>query len=473
MRVYDRHFIGGSWIESAGRETRTVINPATEEAVAWLTLGNAQDVDTAVTAARDAFERYGARPVADRIQLLERIVGEYQARAGDLAKAVSEEMGAPISFAQAAQVAAGLGQIMGTLAALRDFPFEEQVDGARILHEPIGVVGLITPWNWPLNQICAKIAPALAAGNTIILKPSEETPGCAVILAEILEKAGVPAGVFNLVHGDGPGVGSAMSRHAGVDMISFTGSTQAGILVAQAAAPTVKRVHQELGGKAANLVLPGADLASILPLTVQGVLANSGQSCIAPTRILVHEAELEAATAIIAAIMQAVDVGSPDQPGLHIGPVVNKAQFEKIQHLIDSAIDEGATLVVGGPGRPEGLDRGYFVRPTLLAGVHPGMRIFREETFGPVATITSYRDLDEAVCLANDTVYGLSAVISGDPAKAAAVAPRIRAGIVTINMWASGMTTPFGGYKQSGNGREGGKYGLADFMEVKAVLGAA
>jgi len=473
MRVYDRHFIGGSWIESAGRETRTVINPATEEAVAWLTLGNAQDVDTAVTAARDAFERYGARPVADRIQLLERIVGEYQARAGDLAKAVSEEMGAPISFAQAAQVAAGLGQIMGTLAALRDFPFEEQVDGARILHEPIGVVGLITPWNWPLNQICAKIAPALAAGNTIILKPSEETPGCAVILAEILEKSGVPAGVFNLVHGDGPGVGSAISRHAGVDMISFTGSTQAGILVAQAAAPTVKRVHQELGGKAANLVLPGADLASILPLTVQGVLANSGQSCIAPTRILVHEAELEAATAIIAAIMQAVDVGSPDQPGLHIGPVVNKAQFEKIQHLIDSAIDEGATLVVGGPGRPEGLDRGYFVRPTLLAGVHPGMRIFREETFGPVATITSYRDLDEAVRLANDTVYGLSAVISGDPAKAAAVAPRIRAGIVTINMWASGMTTPFGGYKQSGNGREGGKYGLADFMEVKAVLGAA
>jgi aldehyde dehydrogenase (NAD+) len=292
-----------------------------------------------------------------------------------------------------------------------------------------------------------------------------------MILAEVLEAAGVPAGVFNLVNGDGPGVGAALSSHAQVDMVSFTGSTRAGIAVAQAAAATVKRVHQELGGKAPNLVLEGADLGAVLPPTVHGVLANSGQSCIAPTRLLVAETQAADAVGVVKGIMEATATGDPAAMGAHIGPVVNKAQFDKIQDLIQSAIDEGATLVTGGPGRPEGQDVGYFIRPTLLADVTPAMRIWREEVFGPVATITTYRDEDEAVRLANDTDYGLSAAISGDPAQAARVAPRLRAGLVTVNGWAGGGGTPFGGYKQSGNGREGGKYGLADFLELKTLVG--
>jgi aldehyde dehydrogenase (NAD+) len=381
-------------------------------------------------------------------------------------------MGAPIGFAQAAQVPAGLGYFMTTLKALGEFQWEERVGKARVVHEPIGVVAMITPWNWPLNQICAKVAPALAAGDTMILKPSEEAPACAAILAEILHEAGVPAGVFNLVNGDGPGVGAALSAHKGVDMVSFTGSTRAGIAIAQAAAPTVKRVHQELGGKAPNLVLEGADLATVLPPTVAGVLANSGQSCIAPTRLLVHTSQVEAATGVIKTMMEATPVGDPMEMGGHIGPVVNKAQFEKIQGLIQTAIDEGATLVTGGVGRPDGRNAGFYVKPTLLADVTPQMRIFREEIFGPVATITSYADRDEGVALANDSDFGLSATISGDPAEAAKVAPRLRAGLVTINSWSPDIAAPFGGYKQSGNGRENGKYGLTDFMEVKTVIGA-
>ncbi len=339
------------------------------------------------------------------------------------------------------------------------------------MHEPIGVCGLITPWNWPLNQICAKVAPCIAAGNTMVLKPSEEAPGNAVILAEILDAAGVPAGVFNLVNGDGPGVGAALSSHRHVDMVSFTGSTRAGIAVAQAAAPTVKRVHQELGGKAPNLVLKGADLPQVLPPTVQGVIANSGQSCIAPTRLLVHESQVSDATAVVKNILEATRVDAADVEGGHIGPVVNKAQYEKIQGLIQSAIDEGATLVTGGTGRPDGRNSGFFVKPTLLTDVTPQMRIYREETFGPVATITAYGDADDAIEMANDTEYGLSATISGDPAEAAKVAPLLRAGLVTINAWGPGGGTPFGGYKQSGNGREGGKYGIADFMEIKTIVG--
>jgi aldehyde dehydrogenase (NAD+) len=336
----------------------------------------------------------------------------------------------------------------------------------------VGVVAMITPWNWPLNQICAKVAPSLAAGNTMILKPSEEAPSNAAILAEILEKAGVPKGVFNLVNGDGPGVGAALSSHKGVDMVSFTGSTRAGIAVAQAAAATVKRVHQELGGKAPNVVLEGADLATVLPPTVQGVLANSGQSCIAPTRLLVHQSQKDAAVQTVKAIMESAAVGDPAEMGAHIGPVVNKAQFEKIQGLIQSAIDEGATLVTGGTGRPDGRNAGFFVKPTVFSDVTPEMRIYREETFGPIATITTYESGDQAIAMANDTDYGLSATISGDPAEAAKIAGRLRAGLVTINAWSGGGGTPFGGYKQSGNGREGGKYGLADFMELKTIVGA-
>jgi aldehyde dehydrogenase (NAD+) len=468
-----QHYIDGQLVDSEGGRTHQVINPATEQPVTEVTLGSAADVDKAVAAARRAFATFSQTSVAERAQLLERVIEAYKARIPDLAKAVSEEMGAPIGFAQAAQVPAGLGYFMSTLKALGEFQWEERIGKARVVHEPIGVVAMITPWNWPLNQICAKIAPALAAGDTMILKPSEECPSCAMILAEVLDAAGVPAGVFNLVNGDGPGVGAALSAHRGVDMVSFTGSTRAGIAVAQAAAPTVKRVHQELGGKAPNLVLEGADLAQVLPPTVQGVLANTGQSCIAPTRILVHKDQLEQATEVVRQIMQSAQVGDPAEMGAHIGPVVNRAQFDKIQELIQSAIDEGATLVAGGPGKPDGRNAGYFVKPTVLAGVTPDMRIWREETFGPVATITSYDTAEQAIELANDTDYGLSATISGDPAKASEVAPKLRAGLVSINSWTGGNGTPFGGYKQSGNGREGGKFGIADFLEVKTIVGEA
>ncbi|WP_203311191.1 aldehyde dehydrogenase family protein [Sphingomonas beigongshangi] len=471
MHRHLQHFIDGAWVDSDGGRPHAVIDPATEQPVTEITLGSDADVDRAVAAARRAFEDYARTDVETRAALLDRIAEGMKARTADLAKAISEEMGAPIAFAAGGQVPAGLGHFLATAKALRAFPFEERIGKARVVHEPLGVVAMITPWNWPLNQICAKVAPALAAGDTMVLKPSEEAPRCAMILADILHEAGVPAGVFNLVNGDGPGVGAALSRHRDVDMVSFTGSTRAGIAVAQAAAATVKRVHQELGGKAPNLVLEGADLAATLPPTLQGVLANSGQSCIAPTRLLVHDSQVAEATGIAKAIFDGVAVGDPAEAGAHIGPVVNRAQFDKIQGLIQSAIDEGATLVAGGPGRPDGRNAGYYIRPTLFADVTPDMRIAREETFGPVATITRYRDLDEGVRLANDTDYGLSAAISGDPAAAAQVAPRLRAGLVTINSWSPAPGAPFGGYKQSGNGREGGKFGIADFMEVKTIIG--
>ncbi|MEP7004443.1 MAG: aldehyde dehydrogenase family protein [Sphingomonas bacterium] len=471
MKSYLRQYIDGAWVESEGGTRHEVIDPASEQPCTEITLGTAADVDKAVAAARRAFETYSQTTVAERAALLGRVIDEYKARIPDLAAAISQEMGAPIGFATAAQAPAGLGHFLSTLKALNDFQFEERLGRARVVHEPLGVVAMITPWNWPLNQICAKVAPALAAGDTMVLKPSEESPACAMILAEVLEKAGVPAGVFNLVNGDGPGVGAALSSHKDVDMVSFTGSTRAGIAVAQAAAATVKRVHQELGGKAPNLVLEGADLAAVLPPTVAGVLANSGQSCIAPTRLLVHSSQVGEATQIVKTMMEATQVGDPSVMGAHIGPVVNKAQYEKIQGLIQSAIDEGATLVTGGTGRPDGRNAGFFIKPTLFTGVTPDMRIAQEETFGPVATITAYDSQDEAVRIANDTPYGLSATISGDPAAAARVAPRLRAGLVTINSWAPDGGGPFGGYKQSGNGREGGKYGLTDFMEVKTIVG--
>ena len=471
MKSYLKHYIDGAWVESEGGTRHAVIDPATEQPCTEITFGSAADVDKAVAAARRAFESYSQTSVADRAALLGRIIEEYKARIPDLAAAISQEMGAPIGFATAAQAPTGLGHFMSTLKALNEFQFEERLGRARVVHEPLGVVAMITPWNWPLNQICAKVAPALAAGDTMVLKPSEESPACAMILAEVLEKAGVPAGVFNLVNGDGPGVGAALSSHKDVDMVSFTGSTRAGIAVAQAAAATVKRVHQELGGKAPNLVLEGADLAAVLPPTVAGVLANSGQSCIAPTRLLVHSSQVGEATQIVKTMMEATQVGDPSVMGAHIGPVVNKAQYEKIQGLIQSAIDEGATLVTGGTGRPDGRNAGFFIKPTLFTDVTPDMRIAQEETFGPVATITAYDDQDEAIRIANDTPYGLSATISGDPAAASKVAPRLRAGLVTINAWAPDGAGPFGGYKQSGNGREGGKYGLIDFMEVKTVVG--
>jgi aldehyde dehydrogenase (NAD+) len=471
MDSYLKQYINGAWVDSIGGKRHEVISPSTEEACTEITLGSAADVDAAVKAARTAFKSFSKTTREERLALMGRIVEEYKKRMPDLARSMAMEMGAPISFASTAQVGAGIGAFMGTIAALEGFVYEEQMGAAKIVYEPMGVVGLITPWNWPINQIALKVAPCIAAGNTMILKPSEECPGNAAIFAEILDAAGVPAGVFNLIQGDGPGVGTAISTHPGVDMVSFTGSTRAGILVAKNAADTVKRVHQELGGKSPNLVLPGSDLKAVLPPTVSGVIVNSGQSCISPARILVHKDQEAEAVGVIKAMFEGTQVGDPMTEGGHIGPVVNKAQYEKIQGLIQSGIDEGAKLEAGGTGLPSNVNRGYYVRPTIFSGVTPNMRIAKEEIFGPVAAVISYQDLDEAIEIANDTEYGLSAAISGDPAKAAEVAPKLRAGMVAINNWGPTPGAPFGGYKQSGNGREGGLFGLKDFMEVKSISG--
>jgi aldehyde dehydrogenase (NAD+) len=471
MDSYLKHYINGQWVDSIGGTRHLVISPSTEEPCTEITLGTKADVDAAVAAAKEAFKTFSQTTREERLALMGRIVEEYKKRGEDLAKSMANEMGAPVSFAQMAQVGAGIGGFMGTMAALKDFSFSEQHGANLVVYEPIGVVGMITPWNWPLNQIALKVAPAIAAGNTMVLKPSEECPGNAAIFAEILHAAGVPAGVFNLVQGDGVGVGSAISAHPDIEMVSFTGSTRAGILVAKSAADTVKRVHQELGGKSPNLVLPDADFATVLPPTVQGVLINTGQSCIAPTRILVHKDREAEAVGFIKGMFEATPVGDPLQEGMHIGPVVNKTQYEKIQGLIQSAIDEGATLETGGTDRPADMNRGYYIKPTVFSGVTPNMRIAKEEVFGPVATVMTYNTLEEGIAIANDTEYGLSAVISGSPESAAAVAPKLRAGMVAINSWGPAPGAPFGGYKQSGNGREAGLFGLKDFMEIKAISG--
>ena len=472
MKSYLKHYIDGRWVASDGGTRHDVINPATEQPCTEITLGSAADVDKAVAAARRAFDSFSRTSVEDRIALLEAILAEYRTRAADMAEAIATEMGCPISMARTAQVGSGIGHLTAAIAALRDFPFEEQIGANKVVHEPIGVVALITPWNWPLNQIVAKVAPALAAGNAMILKPSEEAPGCAAIFAEVIDAAGVPAGVFNLVQGDGPGVGTALAAHPGIDMVSFTGSTRAGIMVAKNAADTVKRVHQELGGKSPNIILEGAPLDQAVPAGLMGVLLNSGQSCIAPTRMLVHRSQAEEAAAIAKQVMAATGTGDPLTEGRHIGPVVNKAQWDKIQGLIRKGLEEGAKLETGGPGRPDGMETGYYVRPTLFSSVTNDMTIAREEIFGPVVTIIAYEDDEDAIRIANDTDYGLSAVISGDPARARAFVPRLRAGMVYVNAGNPDPNVPFGGYKQSGNGREYGKYGLAEFMEVKSVIGA-
>ena len=465
-------YIDGAWVASDGGRRHQVIDPATEQPVTEITLGSAADVDRAVGAARRAFDSFAQTTPEDRAALLDRIVALYQARIPDLARAISAEMGAPIGFAQAAQVPAGLGHLYATAQALRAFPFSERVGKARVVHEPVGVVALITPWNWPLNQICAKVAPALAGGNTMILKPSEEAPSCAMILAEILHEAGVPAGVFNLVNGDGPTVGAALSRHPDVDMVSFTGSTRAGIEVARAAAPTVKRVHQELGGKSANILLPDADIAAAAAAGLRAVVSNAGQSCNAPTRMLVPNERRDEAIAALADAAATIRIGDPTT-NPDIGPVVSRSQFDRIQHLIEAGIAEGATLVAGGPGRPEGLDMGFFVQPTVFADVTNDMVVAREEIFGPVLSVIGYDTVDEAITIANDTPYGLAGYIQGtDEALIAEVASRLRVGQVLINQPHPDGMAPFGGYKQSGNGREWGDFGFEAFLEVKAVLGA-
>jgi len=471
MDSYLQHYIDGKWTDSDGGSRREVVNPATEEVTSEVTLGTAADVDKAVKAARRAFESFSQTSKADRVALLGRIIEEYKMRIPDIAKAISQEMGAPITLSQTAQAGSGMGHLASTLEALQGFEFEESTGKNKVVYEPIGVVALITPWNWPMNQIVAKVAPAIAAGNAVILKPSEQTPGSAAIFAEVMDAAGVPAGVFNLVQGDGPGVGTALAQHPDIDMISFTGSTRAGILVAKNAADTVKRVHQELGGKSPNIILPGTPLDVALPGGAYGVLLNSGQSCIAPTRMLVHRSQYEEAIEKLKGIFGAKAVGDPASEGDHIGPVVNKAQYDKIQGLIQTGIDEGARVVVGGPGRPEGKDKGYYVKPTVLADVSNDMKVAREEIFGPVLVVIPYDTLEEAVEIANDTPYGLGAYIAGNPAVAKDIVRKIRAGSVFVNAGGIDFNSPFGGYKQSGNGREFGKFGIEEFLETKSVIG--
>jgi aldehyde dehydrogenase (NAD+) len=472
MREYLKFYIDGQWVDPVELKTLDVENPATQEVVGKIALGSAADVDKAVKAARKAFDSWSRTSREERLEVLGRILAEYQKRFGDLATAVTEEMGAPASLAQRAQVPAGMGHLATAAHILKDFKFEDDRGQTMIVKEPIGVCSFITPWNWPLNQIACKVAPAIATGCTMVLKPSEVAPFSGQIFAEIMHAAGVPAGVFNLVHGDGLGVGVPLSSHPEVDMVSFTGSTRAGIEVAKNAAPTVKRVHQELGGKSPNIVLDDDLLSKGVARGVGHMMTNSGQSCNAPTRMLVPSTRMGEAIAAAKEAAEQITVGDPNGNAT-MGPVVSKLQWDKIQTLIKKGIEEGATLVTGGPDRPDGIDKGWFVKPTVFANVTNDMTIAKEEIFGPVLSILGYETVDEAVQIGNDTEYGLAAYVNGaDIAKAREVASRLRAGQVSINGGAD-MTAPFGGYKMSGNGREWGDFAFHEFLETKAILGYA
>ena len=465
-------YIDGRWVEPVEARPLDVIDPSTEQSIARIALGGPKDVDAAVAAARRAFETFSQTTREQRLALLRSIAAAYQKRYAEMAKTISQEMGAPFWLSNAAQAATGLGHLNEAIKVLETYEFEELKGTTLIRREPIGVCGLITPWNWPVNQIMCKVAPALAAGCTVVLKPTEVAPLNAILVAEILHEAGVPAGVFNLVNGDGPTVGQAIASHPGIDMVSFTGSTRAGVLVAKAAADTVKRVTQELGGKSANIILDDADLATAVAGGMMGCALNSGQSCNAPTRMLVPAKLQDQAIAIAKGVAEGLAVGPAFGEGTRIGPVVSEVQWKKIQGLIQKGIDEGATLVTGGTGRPAGLERGYFVRPTVFANVRNDMTIAREEIFGPVLSILPYRDEDEAVRIANDTQYGLAGYVSSkNVERARNVAKRLRAGQINVNGAQPDFTAPFGGYKQSGNGREWGQFGFEEFLEVKAITG--
>ncbi|MGE0625875.1 MAG: aldehyde dehydrogenase family protein [Pseudomonadales bacterium] len=472
MENTQKFYINGEWVAPSTKDTLDVINPATEEPIATIAMGGKADVDKAVAAAKAAFVTFSQTSVDERAALLGRIIEAYKARMADIAATVSQEMGAPIGLANAAQAPAGLGHLMYALNALKSFSWEEDAGKARIVREPIGVCGLITPWNWPLNQIAAKVGPAIAAGCTMVLKPSEIAPLNAIIFAEVMHEAGTPPGVFNLINGDGPTVGVAMSSHPDIDMMSFTGSTRAGISVAQEAAKTVKRVAQELGGKSPNVILDDASFPEVVARDTFGVCMNTGQSCNAPTRMLVPASRMAEAAAIAKATAEQIKVGDPSNPETQIGPVVSETQYNKVQALIQKGIDEGAKLETGGLGRPDGLNRGYFIRPTIFSDVRNDMTIAQEEIFGPVLSLIPYADEDNAVEIANDTVYGLSAYVSsGNLEHAAKVGRKIRAGNVHLNGAGVDPGAPFGGYKQSGNGREFSKWGLEEFLETKALLG--
>jgi aldehyde dehydrogenase (NAD+) len=465
-------YIDGKWIEPAAPSWFEMVDPATEASIGRLALGNAADVDRAVTAGRRAFTGYSAVSVADRIDLLRRIVTIYERRYDEFAEAMRVEMGAPIAFARKGQAARGPAHMNTLIGVLEHFEFEERRGTTRLRLEPIGVCGLITPWNWPINQIVVKIAPALAAGCTMVLKPSEYSPLSALLFTEVLDEAGVPAGVFNLVNGDGPGVGAAIAAHPGIDMVSFTGSTRAGILVAKMAAETVKRVAQELGGKSANILLDDVSLDDAVTRGVAACFTNSGQSCSIPTRMLVPRHLMSDAAQIAKRAAETYSVGPTDSDATQLGPLVNRNQFDRVQTLIQRGIDEGARLVAGGTGRPQGLEKGFFVKPTIFADVTPGMTIAREEIFGPVLSIMPYDTEAEAIEIANGTDYGLAAYVqSGSLSRARKVGRALRAGGVHLNYPAADFTAPFGGYKQSGNGREWGEAGLREYLETKSMVG--
>ena len=472
--TYDNRqfYIDGAWVDPVEPREFDVINPATETSAGTISMGGPADVERAVAAARRAFDAFSGTTPAERLALLERVLAAYKAHYDEIAAAISTEMGAPISLAKGSQTRIGVGHISAMIEVLKTFKFEESHGSTRLVQEPVGVCALITPWNWPMNQVAAKVVPALAAGCTMVLKPSEYSPFSAILWAKVMHEAGVPAGVFNLINGDGIHVGAPLSAHPQVDMVSFTGSTRAGTEVAKNAASSVKRVHQELGGKSPNVLLEDADFERAVKQSVLHVFQNSGQSCNAPTRMLVPAAKLAEVEAIAKRVAAGVLVGDPKSEKTSVGPVVSKLQFERVEGYIAKGIAEGAELIIGGTGRPDSLPKGYFVKPTIFSKVRNDMTIAREEIFGPVLCILPYHTEEEAVRIANDTPYGLAAYVwSGDNARARRVGSRIRAGQVSINGAYGDMKTPFGGFKMSGNGREYGEFGLKDFLEVKAVIG--
>ena len=465
-----KFYINGQWVESESNEKIEVINPANETIVGHVTAGTKEDIDSAVKAAANAFKTYQFSSKDERIELLNNVIAEYENRYQDFVDTITEEMGAPLWLSSKAQASTGIKNLNETLDALKEYEFEKEEGDYILMKEPIGVVGMITPWNWPMNQITTKVSAALAAGCTMVLKPSEISPYCAMLLAEVFDTAGVPAGIFNVVNGYGPTVGAALSEHKDVDMMSFTGSTRAGIAVAQASATTVKRVHQELGGKSSNIILDDvADLEKSVKGGAGHCFLNSGQSCNAPTKMLVSSTNYDKAVEVAGATAESTTVGDPHGE-FRMGPIANKAQYEKVLRMIEIGIEEGATLVAGGTERPDGYDSGYYVKPTVFANVTPDMTIAKEEIFGPVLSIIKYETEEEAIQIANDTEYGLAGYIQGEPSHAHEVAKKIRAGQIIINGGARGTGAPFGGYKASGNGREHGLHGLEECLETKAVM---
>ena len=472
MKDLTKFYINGQWVNPLVARDLAVENPATEETIATISLGAAADVDAAVAAAKAAFPGYSRVTVEERISLMENLLKIYMDRYDEMSMAISTEMGAPISFASAAQADCGRGHINAAIEALKKFEFERQVGSTRIVKEPIGVCGFITPWNWPINQISCKVAPALATGCTMVLKPSEIAPISGYLFTEMMDQAGFPAGVYNMVNGDGPGVGAVISSHPDVDMVSFTGSTRAGILVAKAASETVKRVTQELGGKSPNIIFEDADLETAVSSGVAHMMGNTGQSCNAPSRMLVHSSVYDKAVEIAKHTAAQVAVDDPKKEGGHLGPLSSRVQFDKVQGLIEKGIEEGAELVAGGPGKPGGFATGYFVKPTVFAGVNNQMTIAQEEIFGPVLTMIPFDTEEQAIEIANDTPYGLAAYFStSDKERANRVAGQLRAGMISLNSASQDYAAPFGGYKQSGNGREWGEYGFDDFLEIKGITG--